>query len=167
MSRLRPHLVLVVAALILVVAGAFWLRAYQLNNPADLDNMALVDEAATDQVRTELAYALTSVFSYDYANPEASQSAADDYLTGTAREEYDVLLSTLLEQAPGQQLVLSATVQDIGVKTLDEDEATAVAFLDQRSEREGEGEATVSAAQLDVTLNRIGGAWLVVDFEVL
>lgn len=53
------------------------------------------------------------------------------------------------------------------MKSLEGDEATALAFLDQRSERDGEKEATVSAAQLDVTLRRVGGAWLVVDFEVL
>ena len=56
---------------------------------------------------------------------------------------------------------------DVGVKELRDDEATAVAFLDQRSERADDEEASVSAAQLNVTARRIGGAWRVVDFEVL
>ncbi|WP_235737984.1 hypothetical protein [Nocardioides alcanivorans] len=167
MSRLRQHFVLVAAVVLLIVGGAFWLRAHQLDNPPALDNQAMVDGAGTEQVRTEVAYALTAVFSYDHANPAAAQEAADTYLADRAREEYDVLLASLLEQAPGQELVLSATVQDVGVNELRDDEATAVAFLDQRSERAGDEEATVSAAQLNVTARRIGGAWLIVDFEVL
>jgi len=167
MSRLRRHAVLLVAVVLLVAGGAFWLRAHQLDNPEALDNQAQVDAAATDQVRTEISYALTAVFSYDHANPAMAQEAADTYLAERARSEYDLLLTSLLEQAPGQGLVLSATVQDVGVKHLSDDEATAVAFLDQRSERAGDEEATVSAAQLDVTARRIGGAWRIVDFEVL
>ncbi|WP_110206546.1 hypothetical protein [Nocardioides daejeonensis] len=167
LDRLRRHGVLALAVLLLVAGGALWLRAHQLDNPPALDNAALVDTGATAQARTELAAALVGVFSYDYADPSASQEAADTFLADRARKEYDVLVGALLEQAPGQKLILSATVQDIGIKELRDDSVTAVAFLDQRSEREGEKEATVSAAQLDVTARRIGGAWVIVDFEVL
>lgn len=85
MTRIRAHLIVLLAALVLLAGSAFWLAAHQANNPSELDNVALVDGAATEQVRTEVAHALTSVFSYDYANPAAAQSAADTYLTDRAR----------------------------------------------------------------------------------
>ncbi len=167
MAQLRRHGVLLVALVLLVAGAALWWRAHEVGHPAALDNQALIDASATAEVREEVSRALTAVLSFDHAAPEAARLAADTYLIDRARDEYDVLMQSLLEEAPDQELVLSAEVQDAGVQELGDTRAILIVFVDQRSQRAGDKEMTVSAAQLDVTARKVGGAWRISDFKVL
>lgn len=167
MTSVRKYGVLIVAVTCLLVGVAFFGRGYVVGREDTPDNQALIDEAATEQVIKEAAIGLVSVFSYDFADPAASQAAADDFLVGDARAEYDTLMKTLMEQAPGQELVLSAEVSATGAKRVTDDSAELLVFLDQRSQRSTDKELTVSAAMVTVDLKRIGGAWRVERFEVL
>lgn len=167
MTPLRKYGVLAVAVLCLIAAAAFFGRGFVVGRDDPPANQALVDEAATERVIQEASIGLVSVFSYDHADPAASQAVADDFLIGDARAEYDTLLKTLMEQAPGQKLVLTAEVSATGVKQLTEDSAELLMFLDQRSQRTTDEDVTVSAAMLTVSLKLVGGAWRVEQFEVL
>ena len=166
-ATLKRNLALVLAAVVTAVAVSLLFAAHQINNPDAPDNLAHVDKAATEEVVNSVGRALTQVLSYDYANPTIATQAADSHLQGDARKEYDVLLATLQEQAAEQKLTLSASVQAVGVKHLDEDDAELLIFLDQTSQRESDDERTVSAAQLAVKAQRIGGAWQIVNFTTL
>ena len=114
-----------------------------------------------------MSQALTRVLSYDFNDPKATEDAAEQFLTGAAREEYETLYTTLQEQAPGQELVLTAQVRVAGVKELRDDSAELLVFLDQTSRRAGDEEASVSAAQLAVSAERDGDAWTITDLEIL
>lgn len=167
MSQLRRNALALLALVIVAIGVVFLVRAYQINNPGEPSNQALVDSAATEEASVQIARALTEVFSFDHADPARALAAADNHLMGDAREEYDVLMSTLQKEAPGQELVLSAQVQVAAVRELTDDKARLLVFLDQHSERKGDEEKTVSAAQLKVDAERVGGAWRVVGFETL
>ncbi|CAM3409794.1 hypothetical protein NODU109028_15680 [Nocardioides dubius] len=156
-----------VALLLLAVGVGFFVRGWVVGRDDPPANQALIDEAASEAVIRDASVALTSVFSYDYTAPDAIQAAADDFLVGDARQEFDVLLKTLLDQAPGQKLTLSAEVSATGVKSLTDDSAELLMFLDQRSERSTDSEVTVSAAMLTVQLRLVGGAWRVAHFDTL
>lgn len=155
------------AVLCLIAGVVFFTRGYVVGRDDPPENQALIDQAASEAVIKEASTALVTVFSYDYANPGAIQAAADDFLVGAARKEFDVLLTTMLEEAPGQKLTLSAEVSASGVRNLTDDTAELLVFLDQRSERSTDAEVTVSAAMLTVQLRRVGGAWRVENFEML
>lgn len=117
---------------------------------------------------TSVSRALVDVLSYDHTDPGRSEKAAEAALVGDARTQYATLVKTLEEKAPGQKLVLSATVQAVGVKELTDEDATLLVFLDQTSRRAGDDEASVSAAQLSVrAVRRADGSWRISDLTPL
>lgn len=166
-TLLRRHLLLVLAAVVLVAGGlAFW----QADRTRDVDNVgnhAVVDATRTTEVQSAVASALVRVFSFAYDDPEPTEQAARELLTGKASEEYALLFKSLEEKAPGQKLVLTAQVQVAAVKELDGDKASLLVFLDQASQRVTDKESTVSAAQLSVGAQRVDGTWRITSITPL
>ncbi|KAA1423930.1 hypothetical protein FE697_010290 [Mumia zhuanghuii] len=167
LDAVRPHLVLILSALMLAIGIVGLWTAYDLRSADAAQNLAVVDEDATAAVQSEVSRALVSVLSYDYSDPTPTEQAADEVLAGDAREEYDKLFASLQERAPGQQLVLTAQVQVAAVKTLTDDSAELLVFLDQSSQRASDQEASVSAAQLAVDAEKVGGVWKVTGLTPL
>ncbi|WP_436700230.1 hypothetical protein [Nocardioides sp. BYT-33-1] len=152
---------LIVAIALIGVAIVLGLRAQSLRDDPALANRALLDEAAARGVTTEVSRGLAQVFSYDWSQPGITKAAADQLLSGQAREEYDTLFASLQERAPDQKLTLSTQVQIAGVQRLTETKATLLVFLDQSSSRAEDEESSVSAAQLRVEAERDGRAWVI------
>ncbi|MGJ9412637.1 hypothetical protein ACHAAC_07985 [Aeromicrobium sp. CF4.19] len=164
---MRSAVVLVLAAVLVAVGLVGWWLAWDVRSSAAAENLAVVDSTATTTVQSEVSQALTTVLTYDFTNPEATEGAADTLLAGDAREEYDTLFASLQERAPDQELVLTAQVQAVAVKTLDADSAELLVFLDQSSQRADDDEASVSAAQLAVEAERVDGSWRITGLEPL
>lgn len=155
------------AAVLMVVGLLGWWMAYDERSADAAQNRALTDAAATARVQSEVSRALTSVLSYDYADPARTQNAAKQVLTGAASKEYDTLLRSLQQRAPGQKLLLTAAVQSTGVKELTDDTASLLVFLDQSSQRAEDREASFSAAQLAVKAKKVGNAWKITSLQPL
>ena len=170
-TSLRAHvarnLVVLAALVMLVVGAAGWWMAIDARADSAADNHAIIDAKATAQVQSDVSKGLTQVLSYDYADPARTTDVLDSVLAGKARKQYDTLFESLQQRAPGQELVLSATVQAVGVKELTDDSAKLLVFLDQTSRRAKDKEASVSAAQLAVTAKKINGAWLITGLKPL
>lgn len=160
-------LLITIAVVMVAVGITGYVAARQVHQRSELRNHALIDPVATAQVQSEVSQALTQVLSYDYANPAPTQKAAQQLLAGAARGEYDTLFTTLQHKAAGQKLVLTAQVQSAGVKTLTADTATLLVFLDQASQRVTDKQASVSAAELQVDAERVGGTWKVTGITPL
>lgn len=167
MRRSTTIAVITVAVLLLAFGAVGLWRGHQLHHTTSAQNRALTDAGLTSQVQTQVSQTLTKVLSYDYSNPAPTQQAASALLAGAARGQYDTLLTTLQQQAPDQQLVLSAQVQSAAVRTLSDATATLLVFLDQSSQRAGEKQASVSAAQLRVDAARVDGTWKVTGLQLL
>jgi Mce-associated membrane protein len=151
---------------LLVLAGVlFWQTQSMQDEP--VTNRALIDEQPSDDVSTFVSRGLTQVFSYSWAQPDATRAAADEVLSGQAREEYDTLYADLQQRAPGQKLDLTAEVQVAAVQELTQDRATLLVFVDQRSTRAQDEESSVSAAQLSITVERDGAVWAITGLEPL
>ncbi|GGR58510.1 Mce-associated membrane protein [Nocardioides luteus] len=158
--------ILILTAVILVLAlGAFFM-ADRERRTDHVGNRAVVDSEATTEVQSAVTAGLLQVFSYDFSDPAPTQAAADEFLAGDARKEYDLLFKQLEKKAPGQKLVLSAEVQVAAVKSLDADSAELLVFLDQASQRSTDKESSISAAQLAVEADKVDGTWMVTSLDL-
>jgi Mce-associated membrane protein len=154
-------LVVAVAVALLVAAAAFAWQAHSLQQDPTLTNRAQLDREAQEGVVTVVSRGLAQVLSYDYNQPDATRAFADQILRGQARKEYDTLFASLQERAPGQKLTLSAEVRVAGVNELSDSRASMLVFVDQKSTRANDKQASVSAAQLSVTAERNGRSWVI------
>ncbi|MGI8666166.1 MAG: hypothetical protein ACR2N4_09075 [Jatrophihabitans sp.] len=160
--RLWPVLALVLVAVVFLGVGvAFEFRQHSVRSQSSAKNTALSDSATTSEVIGQVSTALNKVLSYQYANPSATQQAADQLLTGAAAGQYRTLFSALQQKAPGEKLTLAAKVVSAGVTSLHGNTAQLLVFLDQSSTRASDKQSSTSAAQLDVTAVKQGGLWKV------
>ncbi len=163
----RPYVLWVVAALLAAVGVLGLWKAHDLRSTPAAQNDAIVDASGTADIQAIVSQSLTKVLTYDWSNPDATTAAADEVLTGKARTEYDTLFADLHAKAPEQQLTLTATVQSVAVKNLDEDSADVLVFLDQTSQRASDGQASLAAAQIAVTVEKSGSTWKITELTPL
>lgn len=161
-ARRLPVLLAALAVLVAAAGGFFFLRYEQLSR---VDNVALLDPAATTSVGGQISQTLAAVLSYRFDDTETTERAATAGLTGQARLEYDQLFTQVRAQAPAQKLVLTTRVVAVGVTSMtgDTDGSTArlLVFVDQSATRGDDNAASASAAQLSVTATKVGGHWLI------
>ena len=161
-SRLPIRRWLALGAAIVLLTGvgtAFELKAHQLRSEPAAANHALTDTSETTEVIGQVDTALAKVLSYDYANPTATQQAAEQLLTGDAASQYRTLFTALQAKAPGEKLTLTARVVTAAVTSLQHGNAQLLVFLDQSSTRASDKQSSTSAAQLQVTAVRTGAGW--------
>jgi Mce-associated membrane protein len=166
----RPAVAAAVLALLTVVLGGF--AAWAANRAADLrdstaaGNSALTDTARTSEVKGVIAQDVNAVFSYDYADTARTDAAAKRVLTGAAVRQYDGMLAQVRAQAPKRKLVLTTTVTDTGVETIDGDRARVLVFADQRNTSTAAGGGTsYAAAMFAVDAVRQAGTWKIASID--
>ena len=165
-ATLRGLVVGLAVALLIVAAVLAWQTRTLQDDPA-LENRAMLDNSIQEGAITAVSRGLSQVLSFDYSQPDATRAFADQILDGQARKEYDTLFASLQDRAPGQELTLTAEVQIAGVEELGSSEATLLVFVDQKSLRKQDKEASVSAAQLRVTAERKGDRWVITGLKPL
>lgn len=193
-----PRRLLVVCVVLIVVLGGFaaWAsaKAGALRSDAAAHNSALADAGRTSEVKGEVSGAVNALFSYDYAHPGKNARAAGKLLSGRAVDQHRKLLAQVRAQAVEQRLVLTTTVTDSAVSSLEGDRARVLLFADQHSARTGasggaaaksdtkdgdksgkrEGKkpaaddgATYAGAMLSVDAVRKGGTWKIAAIDTL
>lgn len=156
-----------VLAVCVLVAGWFGVSFYTLANGSTTGNTALSDPAATRQVAGQVAEAVQTSFTYDYANPQRTEQEAGKVLTGSAIRQYQQLFGQVKQVAPAQKLVFNSHVRSAGVQELRGDRARVLLFVDQQGVRADTNQRRSGSAQLDVTAQRVGDAWKVSEIRVL
>lgn len=160
-------------ALLTVLLGGFaaWAagKASALHDTSATGNTALTDTARTSEVKGTVAQAVNAVFSYDYAAPARSDEAARRLLTGKAVQQYATMIAQVKAAALTQKLVLTTTVTDTGVETIDGDRARLLIFADQRNTSTAaaaENDATTyAAAMFAVDALRQDGTWKIASID--
>ncbi|MEC3993666.1 hypothetical protein VSR01_09015 [Actinacidiphila sp. DG2A-62] len=160
-------------ALLTVLLGGFaaWAahRASDLRDSSATGNTALTDTARTSEVKGAIAQDVDAVFSYDYADTARTDAAAARVLTGRAVRQYATMLAQVRAQAPAKKLVLTTTVTDTGVVTIDGDRARVLVYADQRNTSTASsasaGGSTYAAAMFAVDAVRQGGSWKIASID--
>jgi Mce-associated membrane protein len=152
-----------------VILGGFgvWatVHANSERSLAAAQNTALTDGPATAAVRREIAAAVNTIFSYNYANTAATRRAAQGLLTGPAVREYNTLFALVTKNAPAQKLVVSTKVTNAGVEMLNGDRARLLVFANQQDTRAGTGQTSYAGAMFAVTALRQGGRWKIENID--
>lgn len=169
-SQLWRNPLVAIGAVIVVftaLAGWFGVESYQLNNDSSSSNIALVDSEATSSVIGQVTSAVQTVFSYNYTDTAHTEQAAQGVLAGNAIQQYNQLYAEVKKQAPVQKLVLTTTVQSVGVKVLTADRAELLVFVDQHAVRTDNSQNSSGPAQLSVNAQRFNGVWKITNMTVL
>ncbi|WP_139183020.1 hypothetical protein [Actinopolyspora xinjiangensis] len=153
------------AVLLVLTVGftglACWFQysAHTLRHGGPAANRALVDEAATSEVKGQISEKVEKIFSFDYSDMDKTDKAADRILVGEAVGQYDKMFKTVREQAPKQKMVLTTTTAESGVTMLRDGRAEVLLFVNQNATRTGDGEGGVYPAQLSVVAVKRGEEW--------
>ena len=167
----RPRAWRIAAALgaATVVLGGFgvWamVHASSERSSAAEQNTALTDAPATAAVRGQVAAAVNTIFSYNYADTAATRRAAQGLLTGPAVRQYNSLFALVTKNAPAQKLVVTTRVTNAGVEMLNGDRARLLVFANQQDTRAGTSQTSYAGAMFAVTALRQGGRWKIENID--
>lgn len=120
--------------------------------------------AATDSVAVARD-AATAILSYNADTVERQLNAARDRLTGSFLAEYTKLVNEVVIPGSKEKKISAvARVPAAASVSATPDRAVALVFVDQ-TVTVGKDTPTNSASSVKVTLDRVGGQWLVSGFE--
>jgi Mce-associated membrane protein len=159
---------IVLGAVTVVLAGfGVWatVAAHNLRAGAAPQNVAVTDGPATSAVRQQIARAVNTVFSYNYANTAATRRAAQSLLTGAAIHQYDTYFQLVTRDAPAQKLVVTTRVTNSGVELLTGNQARLLVFANQQDTRAGTKQTSYAGALFAVTAVRQGGRWKIENID--
>lgn len=155
---------LLVGALVIGIVAAVGLGSWQLavkSRPAPAP--VADDDHARQQVTEFVATNVVKMLSYSPTTSRADIDAVTALLTGSAVDEY---LKTIRTKADNVTQI--ATVRNTGVESLTTDDASVVAFVDQKTETAGaDNQSTKDALAYRVSLARVDGDWLISELEPL
>lgn len=143
------------AAVVLLVAGAA--GVVYATVPSDRSV-----EDATSEARAAAERAIVPILSYDAAALDDSKAAAEAYLTGSYREEYDKLFDGVIAtNAPSTGTTVQAELVRSGVARADADRVQVFLLVDQTRTNKADEKPVVFQNWVTVTMERVGDDWLV------
>ncbi|WP_281689614.1 hypothetical protein [Pseudonocardia thermophila] len=146
--------------------GALW---YHREHSGPAANRALIDIGATSQVAQQVADAVTTIYSYDFARLDENERTARAVITPEFEQQFGQLFTEVRARAPQQKAVVTATVSNTGVSRLEDDTAVVVLFMNQIATRAAEDgpQQLASAGRLTVTAKKIDGVWKIADVQAV
>ena len=153
-----PTWLLVALAVTLVALMAT--TAYVWSRPSDS-----AVEAATRSAQAAAERAAAAILTYDAATLEADQENAQSFMTSDYREDYDELFEVIKENAPTTGTKVEAEVIASSIVRSGEDRVAVLLFVNRPTTNKQETEPVVYKDQVTVTMQEVGGDWLVDDME--
>jgi Mce-associated membrane protein len=155
------------AAAVVVGSIGVWalVAAHGLRAAAATANTALTDRAATRTVSRDISRAVTTIFTYSYADTARTRAAAQRLLTGAAIRQYDQLFALVTRQAPKQKLTVTTKVTSIGVEFLTGGRARVLVFANQQDTRAGTAQSSYGGAMFAVTAVSEHGVWKIANID--
>jgi Mce-associated membrane protein len=152
-------LLIALAAAVLIVAGV---AAYvYVTQPSD---QAVED--ATSAAQSAAERAVVPILSYDAKHLDESRAAAEQYLTGSYRKEYDQLFDGIIkENAPSTGTVLKAELVRSSIVRASEDRVQVFALVNQTRTNNKEKTPQVYKNWVTITMEKVGGDWLVAGMD--
>jgi Mce-associated membrane protein len=144
--------------LAVVVAGLIAGVVYFANQPSDTEI-----EESTRAAQSAAERAIVPVLSYDAKTLDEDQAAAQAQMTSDYRKKYDQLFEAIKDNAPRTGTSVSAEVIASGIVRSGEDRAEILLFVNRPTTNKSRPEPVVFRDQVTVTMQRVGGDWLVDD----
>jgi Mce-associated membrane protein len=117
---------------------------------------------ATTEARSAAERAVVPILSYDAAHLDESKAAAEAYLTGGYRKEYDKLFDGVIApNAPSTATRVTAKLVRSGVARADSDRVQVFLLVDQTRTNKSDRQPVVYKNWVTVTMERVGDDWLV------
>jgi Mce-associated membrane protein len=147
------------AVLTLVVAGVAGYLWVQVPSDGSVEDATSAAQAAAER-------AVVPVLSYDAAHIDESKAAAQPYLTGDYRKQYDQLFDGIIAQnAPATGTVLKAELVRSSVVRASDDRVQVFLLINQTRTNKKFTEPQVYKNWVTVTMEKVDGDWLVADME--
>lgn len=160
-SPARSVPVWLLVGLAVVVAALIAGVVYLANQPSDTEV-----EESTRAAQSAAERAVVPVLSYDAKTLDEDQAAAQAQMTADYREEYDKLFESIKENAPRTGTVVEAQPPFAsGIVRSGEDRVQVLLFLNRETTNKARREPVVFRDQVTVTMQRVGGDWLVDDLQ--
>ena len=147
-------------ALAVALVALLAATAYVWSSPSDSEV-----ETATRSAQTAAERATTAILSYDAATLEADQETAQSFMTSDYREDYDELFEVIKENAPATETKVEAEVIASSIVRSGEDRVAILLFVNRPTTNKQQQEPVIYKDQVTVTMQEVGGDWLVDDLE--
>lgn len=139
---------------LVVTVAVLWVRE---PSAGDVEGDARAAQAAAER-------AIVPILSYDAAHLDESKAAAQQYLTGSLRKDYDQIFDGLIEKnAPSTKTVVQATLVRSSIVRADEGRAQVFLLVNQTRTNKKFTEPEVYKNWVTLTMEQIDGQWLVAD----
>lgn len=157
--RSTPILALVLTTLLMAVAAGFvWFKVHQHDATESARRAAL--EASRDASRV--------LFSYDYRELSKDFAAGKAVTTGAFRNQYaDTTAKVVTPVATQKKAVVKAEVVSAGVVRASQSTVVTVVFVNQVTTSSLQAGPKVDLSRVRMTLQHVGGRWLVSKVEAL
>lgn len=153
-ARVTAYRVLPVLALVLVIAaGGLWYLTTKHSNDAQ---RAAVIKLASDGTVTLLSYQPDTV--------RQQLTDARKLLTTPFLDEYTTLTKSVIPGAEQRHIAAATSVPAAAAVSVEENHAVVLVFVNQ-TVRVGDQPPTSTPTSARVTLERLGGQWLIAKFE--
>lgn len=150
--------------LVLLVAGSGAWDASLASQESQTRNTQSAENAAAAAATTDIE----QILSYDYRDLSADLSRAIGDTTGEFNGQFTVLASQLITPTATQQhTITTATVPDVSVISATGNQVVVLVFVDQSTTDKTQTKAQKNVSQLKVTMENVGGRWLVEQFQAL
>lgn len=148
--------VAVVTLVVVAATAVVWAR-----EPAagSVESDARAAQAAAER-------AVVPILSYDATDLAASKAAAQPYLTGDYRKEYDKLFDGIIAQnAPATGTVLEAELVRSGIVRSGTDRVQVFALVNQSRTNKKFTEPQIYKNWVTITMEKVDGDWLVASLD--
>jgi Mce-associated membrane protein len=152
-------LLIAVAAAVLIVAGV----ATYLYVVVPSDQSV---EDATSAAQSAAERAVVPILSFDAKHLDESRAAAEQYLTGDYRKDYDQLFDGIIEQnAPSTGTVLKAALIRSSIVRASNDRVQVFALVNQTRTNKTSKRPAVYQQWVTMTMEKVDGDWLVAAMD--
>ncbi len=123
---------------------------------------------AAEEVIETTKQSTEAILTYRYDSVEEDVSAAEKLTTGKFRDDYRRFAqTTVIPNARVKQVSNTASVVGAGIETLSTDSATVMLFINQSTTSAAEPIAKLSTTSTRVTVDKVGGRWLISQLNPL
>lgn len=127
------------------------------------DDAAVEDATRAAQAAAERA--VVPILSYDYRHLDRDQAAAQGYMTGDYRKDYDSLFEVIKDNAPPTKTKVQAEVIASGIVRSGVDRVQIFLLVDQARTNKDKLTPDVFKNWVTVSMQKVDGDWLVEDMS--